>query len=298
MKLTQDPGTLGIDYHASSEFTTKDGRRGVRFILSHKLTPEQEKELKEYENAEIKPDAATYKYAPEIKYDVLYVFNDGEEAEAEAEESFIDLLNAEVENHPDNTAGDPVVTKLEVSQPQEDNSLEEYVAINSAVSMASSAILLYKELAERFPENKEVFDNLAAEREVEIGKLTALASDSTKENMQDGIEQGEALSATEDLENNQSPAETKFIELLKEVMKDDPYFKDSDLTQTEWVAELVYSEDSIYSFFEEMDEDQILEILNSDKGKALVEALVEAYKNDFSEEALQKALKLIEPEDD
>ena len=113
-----------------------------------------------------------------------------------------------------------------------------------------------------------------------------------------GIEQGEALSATEDLENNQSPAETKFIELLKEVMKDDPYFKDSDLTQTEWVAELVYSEDSIYSFFEEMDEDQILEILNSDKGKALVEALVEAYKNDFSEEALQKALKLIEPEDD
>lgn len=188
MKLTENPSLLGIEYIASSDFISKEGRKGVRFILTEGLSSDQEQKLLgDYDNIEIKRGAATYKYAPELKYDVLYVFDDPEEEVAE--EDILDMLDSEIKN-----VGIP--PEVESNQGV-DTELEKYSAINSAISMASSAILLYKDLASRFPEYSELFVNLAGEREVEIGKLTAIMDDSTKENMQEGLEQGEALSDIE-----------------------------------------------------------------------------------------------------
>ena len=57
-------------YHSFSK-VKDDTRKGYRYVLSNQLTPDEENELKQYDNVEF--GKATYRYAPEIEYETVII---------------------------------------------------------------------------------------------------------------------------------------------------------------------------------------------------------------------------------
>lgn len=192
MKFNGNPSIdLGLDYHTFSE-TERDGKVVVRYTLSSPVSSEKEAELSKYENVKLVRGGASHRYAPEIKYDVLYVAEDpeGGEVEEEAEGNpTAEYLRADEDLDENEVMGR---LDLEIMGPEED--LSRYASITSAMSEVNSLIFLYKSLANQFPSDKPLFDNLTAECEVQLGKLSSLVnSEEIASNMAKGLAEGEAL---------------------------------------------------------------------------------------------------------
>lgn len=158
MKFNGNPSAdLGIDYHSFSEIK-KDGKIVERYTLSEKVTPEVEDTLSRYENVKLVKNGASYRYAPEIKYDVLYISKEveSEEPVEEGFESFEDEHLGVI------SANDEVgiidLLNEEVSGLKEQEETERFAKISSAVNMANNLALYYKELSSEFPGNSEFLE--------------------------------------------------------------------------------------------------------------------------------------------
>ena len=62
-----------IYYHASQRIKNRDGIHGTRYILSAPLTPDQIAVIVHFKNTLV--SSCSYRYAPEIKYDCLILFD-------------------------------------------------------------------------------------------------------------------------------------------------------------------------------------------------------------------------------
>lgn len=63
----------GLDFFDSMRVANDEGKKGCRYILSNKLSEEQKAKLSKYDNVIF--SNATYRYAPEIKYDAIILLD-------------------------------------------------------------------------------------------------------------------------------------------------------------------------------------------------------------------------------
>ena len=157
---------LGIDYHSFSE-VFKDGKIIERYTLSEKATPEVEKILSKYDNIKLVKNGASYRYAPEIKYDVIYISID---SESESFESFEEEhLGMVIENTPEiNTLLDNEINSLNEVK------VDQFARLTEAINMANSLALYYKQLQVECPENSEIFSKMSSEIIEQTNKLQGL----------------------------------------------------------------------------------------------------------------------------
>lgn len=160
MKFNGNPSVdLGLDYHDFSNFE-KNGQVIIRYVLSDKLTFEKISELQKYENIKIVRDGATYRYAPEIKYDVLYISveDDSEDESIPAEENLED-------------------TDLEsVDLEAKVNETDEFASLVSAITLANNLAVYYKELSNTYPDNSELFNDFSDQLTLQASQLQELVS--------------------------------------------------------------------------------------------------------------------------
>lgn len=175
MKLLGNPSAeLGIDYHSFSEHPQGDGTVVVRYVLCKPLTRDQVEKLKEYSNVKFSKDGATYKYAPEIKYDVLYIT---ESIQDEFEEDATEDL--EQQTFSDEDDSDEVLRLLD-----EDISgfnPDKFVQVAGCIDQVNNLILLYKQMGEMFPESKELFNSLVETELLSLDKLQAIKNSETNQ---------------------------------------------------------------------------------------------------------------------
>lgn len=194
MKFNGNPSTdLGLEYHTFSE-TERDGKIVTRYTLSTPVDLEKEAEISKYENVKLVRNGASHRYAPEIKYDVLYVAEDPdyeEEVESNPTADYLtaeeELEEAEILSQLDSEIFDNGLKEVE--------NLNKYASVTSAMAEVNNQILLYKSLSNQFPEDKPLFDDLVSECEIQLGKLSSLVSSpETSENMEKGVEEAKAIS--------------------------------------------------------------------------------------------------------
>lgn len=157
MKFNGNPSVdLGLDYHASSNFE-KNGQVIIRYVLSDRLTSEKISELQKYENIKIVRDGATYRYAPEIKYDVLYIsVNDDSEEESISVEENLEDGDLDLE------------TKV--------NETNEFASLVSAITLANNLAVYYKELSNTYPDNSGLFEDFSNQLTLQASQLQELVS--------------------------------------------------------------------------------------------------------------------------
>lgn len=188
MKFTGNPSAdLGIDYHAWAERDNGDGTYTVRYTISDKLTDEQIRELSQYENIKVVKDGAQMRYAPEIKYDVLYIRYDEEPEDGIATED----LEPESEYEDENS----LMTALddEVGVPSTPNDDSRYAILAQGVSLENDSIIYYNQLKEMFPEDSQVIQDIIDEELKHVGQLQALMNKNPNvlQNFSKGIKEGE-----------------------------------------------------------------------------------------------------------
>ena len=179
---------LGLEYHSFSE-VERDGNLVTRYLLSSPVDSETLEKLSEYDNVKLIKNGASHRYAPEIKYDVLYV-----SAPSVGDE---ESLPSEYLESTEELSEDEVLSKLDLEVSGVDNEQEDlakYAAITSAMNELNSLILLYKTLSAQYPEYSQLFDDLVSESEVQLGKLTSTINNpETSKNMITGVEEGNNL---------------------------------------------------------------------------------------------------------
>ena len=207
MKFNGNPSTdLGLEYHTFSE-TERDGKTVTRYTLSTPVNSEKEAEISKYENVKLVRNGASHRYAPEIKYDVLYISEDPDSTDDDLDESnpTADYLEAS-----EDLDEDELNSQLndELFEPESGDLVEisKYASVTSAMAGINSQILMYKTMINQFPEDSSLYENLISECEVQLGKLSSLVSTpETSDNMAKGLAEGEALTsetpATESFED-------------------------------------------------------------------------------------------------
>ena len=188
MKFTGNPSAdLGIGYHAWAEKDNGDGTYTVRYTLSKKLTNEQIEELSQYENIKVVKDGAQLRYAPEMKYDVLYIRYDEEPEDEVATED----IEPESEYEDENSLIDAI--DEEVGIPSTPNDDSRYAILAQGVSLENDSIIYYNQLKEMFPEDSQVIQDIIDEELKHVGQLQALMNKNPNvlQNFSKGIEEGE-----------------------------------------------------------------------------------------------------------
>ena len=189
MKFFETPAQLGLDYHGFTEITFQ-GEPAVRYVLSKNATPDQLKEIEKYENLKYVPNGATYKYAPEIKYPVLYVIGKDEEgAEEVAEEADVVPLTDEETIHAD---GDEVISSPE--DPVDDytpDSNTKLAMVNAVSSETNSLIMAIDNLEDCFPEYTDLFTEMKGNLANMLGQLQGLMTKIPEigDKVSDGLEE-------------------------------------------------------------------------------------------------------------
>lgn len=212
MKFMGNPSAdLGIDYHAWAERDNGDGTYTVRYTVSDKLTNEQVRELSQYENIKVVKDGAQMRYAPEIKYDVLYIRYDEEPEDGIATE--------DIEPEPEYEDENSLMAALdeEVGIPSAPGEDARYAILAQGVSLENDSIVYYNQLKEMFPEDSQVIQDIIDEELKHVGQLQALMNKNpnVSQNFSKGIQEGEkqiagipgadSSSATEALDGYDDP---------------------------------------------------------------------------------------------
>jgi hypothetical protein len=271
MKFNGNPSAdLGLEYHTFSE-TERDGKTVVRYTLSTPVDSEKEAELSKYENVKLVRNGASHKYAPEIKYDILYVAEDPDYEEPEENNPTADYLRAdeEIEDDEINEKLNCEIIGVDVDETTFEN-VSKYASVTSAMAEVNNQILLYKSMASQFPEDSQLFENLISECEVQLGKLSSLVSTpETSENMEKGLEEGRVLSG--EITANES-FEDEHLGDIGEVDEinwdeDDRFSKMRDLVFDKVNNSKVLSEEDKKGFFEEIKFESLAEFLGFYEGE-------------------------------
>lgn len=184
---------LGINYHTYQEaLDTKKNEVVIRYLLEEPLTFEQLGKISRYENFDYKKEGATYKYAPEIKYDVLYVktgktpeeyFGTGEDEDVE-----------EAIDEPPVENGSPVALPGEAVTPG--NSPEEYSALAGLSSQIDSLIVSAQTLGEFHPEYTPMINDLITSLKNSLASIQGLKISS----LEPGVPSEEVAPVLDDME--------------------------------------------------------------------------------------------------
>ena len=184
MKFNGNPSTdLGLEYHSFSE-SERDGKLVTRYTLSTPVDSEKEAELSKYDNVKLVRNGASHRYAPEIRYDVLYVAEDPRYEEPVENNPTADYLDAG-EGLDEYEVNEKLNSEIIDKNENTFEDIGKYASVTSAMAEVNNQILLYRSMAE----------NLISECEVQLGKLSSLVSTpETSENMEKGLEEGRVLS--------------------------------------------------------------------------------------------------------
>lgn len=177
MKFVGNPSRdLGIEYHSFLEIPQDDGSVVVRYVLSKPITESQKSELSKYDNVRILEKGATYKYAPEIKYDVLYITESPDDSyQEEATEDFME--GEEITYDYDDP--EEVLQKLEEEIKKDNFNSDRFSQVTGCIDQINNLVVIYKSLGEAFPELKELFDELIQTELANMEKLQSIKNSET-----------------------------------------------------------------------------------------------------------------------
>lgn len=164
MRFDGNISELGFEYHASSEKHNEDGTTTVRWVLTKKPTEEQKAELDKYENLKLVENGAQYRYDPHLVWDVIYQNTTVEEPEEEpvTEDLVEDPTDYSEAVWVDNEFGGSI-----------------YDQVLPAMQVANSLKTQYEELAKNFPNNSELFNDLAKNCQEQLDQLATVLNTDT-----------------------------------------------------------------------------------------------------------------------